>query len=356
MGNQFNQRRVPVFTLYGIKRDFENDAPTLEDIGEFVRRTEQYGYAGILLPESNNGPLHPWVFAQTMYTTSQRLHPFIAINPVYAHPFFTAKYIANVSALYNRRLYLNYITGTAKADATGLNDPVQHTDRYRRLLEYMTVVNGLLGSQTGKFSFEGDFYTVREAAVKFRLSPELLPVNYVAGNSDAALGVVQQTGSARLRMALPADALAATSPPAYPVGFHLGILTRPTREEALGALAAFSPVNRSRQMLQQLATKNANVAWKSQLLEQARHLGDTDVYNLVPFKNFDTDVPYLVGSYEEVAACLARYLHWGINLLVVEIPITGHDEFAHISRACDLSAPAYPHRYADGPVLHAGGA
>ena len=56
---------------------------------------------------------------------------------------------------------------------------------------------------------------------------------------------------------------------------------------------------------------------------------ETSPYWLVPFENYKTFCPYLVGSYERVAAELARYIERGHLTIILDIPAT-KEELEHI--------------------------
>lgn len=334
------ERNVPVLSLFGIRRESATGfIPGIEEVTAFIKQSEQCGFSGCLLPESNNGPLHSWVFAQLLYSATEQMIPFIAINPVYLHPFYAAKQIANFIVFYKRRLFLNYITGTAKTDAHSLNDHLDSAGKYRRLTEFITIVNGLLYHADQPFSFSGEFYEIRDLRLPFPVHRELLPWNFIAGSSPNALNAIENTGSARLCMGMPLEELDDLNKERnYNIGIHIGIIARETKEQALEALAAFSSGSREKQLLQHIATQNAGAAWKKELLEKARTMNERDTYSLVAFRNFDSDVPYLVGSYEEVAAYVQDYMSRQVNLVVIEIPVTGHDEFSHLKRMWSVFA------------------
>ena len=76
-------------------------------------------------------------------------------------------------------------------------------------------------------------------------------------------------------------------------------------------------------MTHQLAMKTSDSVWHKQLSQMAQSIGeDTSPYWLVPFENYKTFCPYLVGSYERVAAELSRYI-------ILDIPPT-REELEHI--------------------------
>ncbi|HEU0175868.1 MAG TPA: hypothetical protein VFV58_16510, partial [Blastocatellia bacterium] len=59
-------------------------------------------------------------------------------------------------------------------------------------------------------------------------------------------------------------------------------------------------------------------------------------YWLIPFQNYKTNCPYLVGSYERVAQELARYVTVGYRTLILDIP-PNQEELAHINVVLTLA-------------------
>jgi alkanesulfonate monooxygenase len=53
---------------------------------------------------------------------------------------------------------------------------------------------------------------------------------------------------------------------------------------------------------------------------------------MVPFKNYKTFCPYLVGSHDRVAAELARYFTQGCSAMILDVPV-GSEDMAHVTRS-----------------------
>ena len=339
MNITYKGQSIPIFNLLAIKRAHSDlDAAFYNEVQDFILNTERYGYAGTLLPESNGSIFNPWFFANLVVTTSKQLLPFIAINPDYMHPFYTAKYIANISTFYNRPIYLNYITGTGLFDSSNLGNKHSHNAKYDRLEEYLKIVNGLLSSDETAFTFKGEFYDVQNLKLAQVLKESIKPVNFIAGNSESCLNVIKNNAAARLAMATTLEDLQTLNQQrAYNTGFHFGIVARETDEAARAILPSLCPENvEEKRALQQFTTAKSKVVWKKELLEKAASLAKDDVYNLSLFADGCCDVPYLVGSYENVATAIFNYIENGVSLAVIEIPDTKFDEFPHLGKVFDL--------------------
>jgi alkanesulfonate monooxygenase len=319
---------IPVFTMFAFNaKDLKSAHLQAE---KFIVQSEHYKYTGILVPDANANYLNSWFFANLIIKNSNSLTPFIAVNPTYTHPFFTAKYISNLSLYLKRPLHINYITGTALFDASSLGDVCNHDSRYDRLGEYCTIVNMLLEG-SAPCSFKGSFYTLNNVALPEPLSPNLFPVTYIAGKSDASLRLVREAGARRLSMAMPLPEFEQCDFD-YKLGFHFGIIARANQEDALAILSDFAPQNNTARKIKEFTTGKSQVAWKKELVTLARSTKADDIYNLMPFINGHSDVPYLAGSIQDVAKYIFSYLNKGLSTLVIEVPMTGHNELHYINQ------------------------
>src|SRR5215831_2549197 len=114
---------------------------------DVARWSEQFGWKGILV-YSDNSLVDPWLIAQIIIESTDRLCPLVAVQPIYTHPYTVAKMLATFGFLFKRRVYLNMVAGGFKNDLTALNDTTPHDKRYARLVEYTTIIQRLLASSS----------------------------------------------------------------------------------------------------------------------------------------------------------------------------------------------------------------
>ena len=62
-----------------------------------------------------------------------------------------------------------------------------------------------------------------------------------------------------------------------------------------------------------------------------------DTYWMVPFTNYKTFCPYLVGSHDCVGGELARYFAEGCSAMILDVPI-GTEDMAHVIRSIHRGA------------------
>jgi alkanesulfonate monooxygenase len=121
-------------------------------------------------------------------------------------------------------------------------------------------------------------------------------------------------------------------------GVRIGMVTRPRGEDAWTIALARFPEDRKGQLTRQLATKVSDSAWHHRLAEIAEEsTGARDTYWLHPFENYQTNCPYLVGSYEDVAEHVARYVEDGYRTFILDIP-AAKEEFEHIGKVLQAAS------------------
>jgi alkanesulfonate monooxygenase len=256
------------------------------------------------------------------------LKPLIAVNPVYSHPYTVAKAVSSLSRLYGRKIYLNMIAGTAVGDLRGLGDDLDHDGRYARLGEFILIVQGLLQSSR-PFTFQGKFFRLEGIQILPALETALRPEFLISGQSPAATALCEQLQCVRMQM-LPPD-LGEDLKGAR--GVNLGIVTRPTKEEAWNAARLLFPKNEEDQMILEYTMKNTDASWKQKLFAEASSQINIDNgYWLDPFKYYKSDCPYLVGSYEYVLSFFERLKNRGVNRIILDI-VPEPLEFEHICRS-----------------------
>ncbi len=299
-----------------------------QNIIDIARWSEKYGCHGILV-YTDNSLVDPWLVSQVILQHTERLAPLVAVQPIYMHPYTAAKMVASLGYLHNRKIYLNMLAGGFKNDLVALNDDTPHDRRYDRMVEYVKVIQLLLGNSTG-VSFSGEFYTVDKLKMTPQLPEELYPGFLVSGSSEAGLAAARAVGAVAVKYPKP--------PGEYEKdpddenlgsGFRVGIITRDTDDEAWRiANERFPEQDRKGELAHQLAMKTSDSLWHKQLSE----LGKTEENNpywLRPFEHYRTFCPYLVGNYDKVAAELARYINLGFHTVILDIP-PNEEELFHI--------------------------
>jgi len=304
----------------------------LQEVVRVARWSEGAGCRGILV-YSDNSMVDPWLVAQVIIESTRILCPLVAVQPVYMHPYSVAKMIASLAFLHGRRIYLNMVAGGFKNDLTALNDTTPHDRRYHRLVEYTTLIRRLL-SERSPVDFQGEFYRADKLKMSPPLPVDLFPGIFMSGSSEAGVAAARAIGATAVKYPKPAEQDGEEPVvDGVPHGIRVGIITRPGEEEAWDLARARFPEDRVGQLAHQLAMKVSDSVWHGQL-SRLGAATETSPYWLVPFQNYKTMCPYLVGSYERVSAELGRYASLGYRAFILDVP-RDPDELHHTSIAFD---------------------
>ena len=306
-------------------------------VAEVARWSEQYGCKGILV-YTDNSLVDAWLVSQIIIQNTEKLCPLIAVQPVYMHPYSVAKLVASFGYLFGRRIYLNMVAGGFKNDLSALNDPTPHDKRYARLIEYTTIIKELLAGPA-PVTFEGEFYKVNKLKMTPPLSADLFPGIFISGSSEAGLASAKAVKATAVRYPKPAKECEAELPPdGGDSGARVGIIARKAEGEAWEIAEQRFPEDRKGQITHQLAMKISDSFWHQQLSQTAKHTKtDRSSYWMRPFESYKTFCPYLVGSYDQVAEELARYITLGFRTFILDVP-PDQEELYHINIVFDRAS------------------
>jgi alkanesulfonate monooxygenase len=297
-------------------------------VRDVARWSEDGGCDGILV-YTDNGLLDPWLVAQLIIQSTVRLSPLVAVQPVYMHPYTVAKMVTTLSLLHRRRIDLNIVAGGFKNDLAALNDRTPHDLRYARLTEYTTIIRRLLEGGS-PVTFKGEFYAVTNLSLVPALDPELMPRILLSGSSAEGLAAARALDALPVRYPEPPElAESKQVEAADEFGIRVGIIGRQYEQDAWAVARERFPEDRRGQATHQLAMKVSDSAWHRQLSAIAPQLPPDSAYWMVPFQNYKTFCPYLVGSYDRVGEELGRYLTAGCGTIILDVPPT-QSEMRHV--------------------------
>ncbi len=335
MGTRFP---VDIYATAPQSADVAADA-YLDETDRVARWSEEAGCRGILI-YTYNRLIDPWLVADQVIRSTTALKPLVATQPVYMHPYSVATMIASLGYLHGRGISLNMVAGGFKKDLEALGDVTPHDRRYDRLVEYVSIVLGLLRGES--VTLGGEFYDVKALSLSPRLDPDLMPTVLLSGSSDAGRAAARALGATAVEYPRPGHEYGdRDSDGAGGAGIRIGIVTAETEDAAWELAHERFPPDRRGQLTHQMAMKVSDSEWHRQLSEMST--GEArSTYWLWPFENYRTFCPYLVGSHDTVAKELAVYLDAGFRTFILDIPATERDlEQAGIvfRRALERAAP-----------------
>ena len=309
-----------------------------EDPGDYARLvasvsrwSEEAGCAGILV-YTDNGLLDPWLVAQLVLQSTREIAPLVAVQPVYMHPYSVAKMIASLTFLYGRRIDLNMLAGGFKNDLVALGDDTPHDRRYDRMVEFTQIITRL-AQGAGPVSFAGEFHRVHNLVLTPKVPAHLQPRILASGSSEAGLAAGRRLGALPVHYPAPAAELGETSKrDDGTFGIRVGIVARADEDDAWTVARKRFPEDRAGQLTHQLAMKVSDSSWHHRLSGLAKEKAERDAYWMVPFTNYKTFCPYLVGTYDRVGHELARYFEKGCSTMILDVPV-GTEELEHVTRS-----------------------
>jgi alkanesulfonate monooxygenase len=304
-----------------------------DHLGDIARAAEISGFYGGLLPSF---PMtdDPWTIAPALARETKTFRFMIAFQPGFVNPVHAARLSASLQRASNGRLVYNIITGGGGPSQLWWGDRVAHDDRYARTSEFLDV---LKGSWAGSFTYKGRFYQVENGGLQAPLSEQPLPEIYFSGSSEAAIAAAGRHADYYLSHLEPLESLKPkldrvrerTAKEGREARFSLrfDVLARPTPEEAWAEVArgwdTLSPAALAR--LNQ--TSGDSVGFQRQRAFRpttVAHYNDLHVdAHIGPalwggFHLFRGGPPIgVVGSYEQAAEWLDRYLAAGIDSFIL---------------------------------------
>lgn len=306
-----------------------------KNIKDTTRLSQKYSFTGILIFTGNDIYIDPWLVAQYVLTSTSDLSPLVAVNPLYMHPFTAAKMISSFAYMYQRKTYVNCVTGTNKNDLTSLSDNLSPEERYKRLAEYICVVKKLL-EENKPVNYNGNFYNVNQLQLLPKMPADLFPEFYIAGSSEAAKETAQQIGAVNMKMAKPVDEEFPVVADNIPIGVNFGIITRQEEDAAWKRVKEIFPQDAMGQQMQTFSMKNTDSNWKKELNQLAAKDHKNKNYWMDPFKNFKSDCPYYIGSHDQIADILVYYINTGVKSFILDIPPI-EEEYMNINMAFQIA-------------------
>jgi alkanesulfonate monooxygenase len=303
----------------------------MRKVKEVAKWCDDAGIEGILV-YTDNSLVDPWQVSQVIMSNTSNLAPLVALQPAYMHPYTAAKMVTTFSYLYNRRIYLNMVAGGFINDLIALGDCTEHDDRYDRIVEYASIMKYLFDGH-GPLSFTGTYFTVKNLTIKPKMPSELMPEVFVSGTSPAGIAAARKIGATSI--SYPGIPGSETMRKGVSAGMRIGIIAREESREAWQIAHERYPVDRKGQLAHAMARKVSDSSWYEQLSKvDERPMEYGSPYWLVPFMNYKTFCPYLVGSYDEVRREVLKYIQVGFQTIILDVP-PSREELHHAAIVFD---------------------
>jgi alkanesulfonate monooxygenase len=173
------------------------------------------------------------------------------------------------------------------------------------------------------------------------LPVELQPPVFVSDSSDVGRNAALELGATPIESPMPAGSQEPDRAPSKRgYGVRLGIITDHDDARAWSIAHKRFPEDRKGPPARRLATKVSDSRWPRPRTDLTDNQGRSDSYWLAPLRNNQATCPYLVGSYDQIAAELARYLDEGCTAFILDEP-ANEEEMQQIGFAFELVSEHY---------------
>ena len=290
-------------------------------IDEVALEAEAAGFTSILIP---TGPscADPFVTAGHIVAATTDLVPLIAVRTGSWLPTVAAKAAMTLDQISGGRVSLNIVSGGSPMELAMDGDYTRHDIRYRRTGEYLEVLRDLWRGEPT--TYKGEFFDITGAA--FRppvVRKEGIPL-YLGGASEDAIRIAAAAADVYLMWGEPAEAVsmqldkarrfASEAGREIRYGMRINLIVEETTEAAWAKahqmVASVDPEMRERA---RAYLKDSDSQGVARLQSIAGDGAQDPAYwtGMVPFRSGNSSA--LVGSPQEVAAALYRYVEAGIS-------------------------------------------
>ena len=188
---------LPVFGGWLRNLPGEGAAPTFEDNRRVAQAADRLGFSTLLIAELNlndiRGPQAPsleaWTTAAALAPLTERVRLMAAIRPGFRLPAVVAKMAANIDRISGGRFEVNLVSAWWKEEMEMyVGAWLDHAERYRRSAEFADILKGTWTEDA--FSFDGEFYTVKNTKLEPKPVQEGGVPIYAGGGSEEGRAMI----------------------------------------------------------------------------------------------------------------------------------------------------------------------
>jgi len=292
--------------------------PDMEGWVHFAQHAEEAGIESVLVALNHYEP-DPLMISCALGRATKRLKFIAAYRSGLMQPTTFVQQVNTLSGLIQGRVDLNIVAGSSTLEQRGYGDFLAHDERYARAQEFLAVCNAFWQTD-GDVDFHGKYYQVERGKLNTRfLAPDRnAPEIYISGHSEASEQLAYSQGTCWLRVVDTPEKLqpvvARVRERGLRVCLRLGLICRPTREEAVRAAAALLPEDSQEstialkddsQMYKEGAAVGSNAYWLNRSLWAG----------LVP--HYGPVWTIMLGSPKELAEAFLAYKQIGVSEFII---------------------------------------
>lgn len=292
--------------------------PDMRGWVHFAQHAEEAGIDSVLISFSRYEP-EPLIVSCALGRATKKLKFIAAFRSGLMQPTSFVQQVNTISGLIEGRISLNIVAGSSTIEQHGYGDFLAHDERYARAEEFLAVCNSFWRGK-GDVDFNGRYYRVEQGKLHtpFLAPDRTAPEIYVSGHSEPSERLAYSQGSCWLRVIDTPEKLepAVARARANGVGvcLRLGLICRPTREEAVTEAEALLPKDKKESTTtlkddSQMYKEGKSAARDSYWLNPSLWTG------LVP--HYGPVWTTLLGSPEELAEAFLAYKQIGVTEFII---------------------------------------
>jgi alkanesulfonate monooxygenase len=300
----------------------ETGLPDLEAQIKFCRCAEESGIDALLTDFGFSKP-DPILLAAALGMATKKIKFIVAYRSGLLCPTIFVQQLNTLSTLIKGRFLLNIVVGHSPEEQRYYGDYLAHDERYARTEELLSICQALWKSG-GEVSFSGQYYKVENARLTtpFLSSERSSPEIFIGGSSPSAERLARHHGTCWMRIAEAPEKLrpeiVSALEAGIEIGLRMGIIARPTREEAIGA---------AHSLIEGLKTKGKDQEKEKEFVRNSDSESVKAVYELErewltsclwtgAVRYIGSTAIALVGSPEEIASAIMEYREIGITQFI----------------------------------------
>jgi alkanesulfonate monooxygenase len=292
--------------------------PDMEGWLHFARHAEDAGIESVLISFSRYEP-DPFLVSCALGGATKKLRFIVAYRSGLMQPTTFVQQLNTLSALIGGRVAFNIVAGSSTVEQRGYGDFLAHDDRYARAEEFLAVCHSFWQSD-GEVDFDGRFYRVKRGKLHtpFLAPGRTAPEIYVSGHSEQSERLVCSQGTCWLRVIDTPEKLqpvvARVRACGVRVCLRLGLICKPTREEAVNVAESLLPKDKQERTTRlkddsQMYKEGAGVTSDAHWLNRSLFAGLAPHYGPV----WTT----LLGTPREIADAFLAYKRIGVSEFII---------------------------------------
>jgi alkanesulfonate monooxygenase len=292
--------------------------PEMDGWVHFAQSAEQAGIESVLVALNHCEP-DPLIISCALGCATTLLKFIAAYRSGLMQPTTFVQQVNTVSGLIQGRIDLNIVAGSSTLEQHCYGDFLEHDERYARAGEFLAVCNAFWRAN-GEVDFAGRHYRVERGKLhtSFLAPDRTAPEIYISGHSEASENLAYSQGTCWLRVADTPEKLEPVVARAREHGvricLRLGLICRPTREEAIRAALSLLPEDRNERTTalkddSQMYREGAAVASDAFWLNRSLWAG------LVP--HYGPVWTALLGSPQDIADAFLAYKQIGVSEFII---------------------------------------